>query len=240
MGQDSQDPSDEQLLCGAMARQGSLTAVSVKTEKLDFNATDTFEESQDTASTCTSHETLVMGKSARGTPSDIADMYEEKYGPLIEGMFCGMCKQGVRQKGFVSWTIRGRKTSKPYVKCYPCNNVRKRAFDLALSLPLEKKKCWDQMAQNKKKEFYLANAHELDGLTDTSFYNFVDHVFEKYETSAMNMEGSFVDEQDLTENTSQNRISWLRYYVTRQECGAQPERLNSYRTPSSSKQRARE
>ena len=34
-------------------------------------------------------------------------------------------------------------TNAEYIKRYPCNDVRKRAFDLAEALPLEKKQCWD-------------------------------------------------------------------------------------------------
>ena len=90
-------------------------------------------------------------------------------------------------------------TNAEYIKRYPCNDVRKRAFDLATALPLEKKPCLDKMSPSKKKEFCGAHVHELDGMTDTSFQDFIEREFGKIETPGMHMEGMFLDGAGMAE-----------------------------------------
>ena len=45
-------------------------------------------------------------ESATGIPAEVQNVYEAKYGPPLDGKYCYLCKQNVRERGYVT-QVRG-------------------------------------------------------------------------------------------------------------------------------------
>ena len=132
--------------------------------------------------------------------------------------------------GSVKSRLRGKHHEGDRFRCIVCHRLRSRVAKITAKEGLAGD--WKELGKDSRAAFYAEHGDKFGDDLARVLNEALEESSSKHATTNFNINGKYMDEYDMTENTNLNPNSWRASSRTRTRCSAPSARCTCTRTPS--------